>query len=48
MICYNDNDRPNIPQILSHPWLDEISNLDSEQLNQLELDVRCDFLSRVN
>ena len=48
MICYNENDRPNIPQILNHHWLDEISNLDSEQLNQLELDVRNDFLSRVN
>ena len=48
MICYNENNRPNIPQILDHHWFDEISNLDSEQLNQLELDVRNDFLSRLN
>ena len=48
MICYNENNRPNIDQILNHHWFDEISNLDNEQLNQLELDVRNDFLSRVN
>ena len=48
MICYNENNRPNIAQILNHHWFDEISNLDNEQLNQLELDVRNDFLSRVN
>ena len=48
MICYNENNRPSIPQILNHHWFDEISNLDSEQLNELELDVRNDFLSRLN
>ena len=48
MIQYNENDRPNIADILNHHWFDEINYLDNEELNDLEIDVRNDFLSRVN
>ena len=48
MIQYHENDRPNIAQVLNHHWFDEINYLDNEELNDLEIDVRNDFLSRVN
>ena len=48
MIQYNENERPNIAHILNHHWFDEINYLDNEELNILEIDVRNDFLSRVN
>ena len=48
MVQYNENDRPNIEQILNHHWFDEINNLNNEDLNELEIDVRNEFLSRVN
>ena len=48
MVQFNENDRPNIEQILNHHWFDEINNLNDEELNELEIDVRNDFLSRVD
>ena len=45
MVQYKENDRPNVDQVLSHHWFDEINNLDKEELNELEIDVRNDFLS---
>ena len=46
MISFKENDRPTIVQILNHHWFDEINNLDAQQLNELELDVRNEFLTR--
>ena len=45
MVAYNENERPNISQVLSHHWFDEIKNLDNQQLSQLELDLRNEFLA---
>ena len=48
MVAFNENGRPNIPQILHHHWFDEINDLDNEELNQLEIEVRNEFLLRTN
>ena len=46
MISFNENKRPNISQIMNHHWFDEINNLDNEQLKQLELEVKNEFIKR--
>ena len=48
MVSFNENNRPNIAQILDHHWFDEINNLDQQQLNQLELNVINEFLAKAN
>ena len=48
MVTLNENDRPNVHQVLHHHWFDEINDLDNEELNQLEIDVRNEFLLRDN
>ena len=48
MVNFNENNRPTIAQILNHQWFNEINNLDEQQLNQLELNVRNEFLARAN
>ena len=48
MVSFNENDRPSISEILQHHWFDEINNLNDQQANQLELEVRNEFLARWN
>ena len=46
MVAFNENDRPNVAQILQHHWFDEINNLNNNQLIQLENNVRNEFIAR--
>ena len=46
MVSFNENKRPNIAQVLSHHWFDEINNLDNEQIKQLESEVVNEFATR--
>ena len=46
MVAPDENNRPHIAQVLVHPWFNEINNLDNQQLNQLEGDVRDAFTER--
>ena len=48
MVAFKENDRPNIEQILADHWFDEIRNLDNQQLNQIENNVRNEFIAREN
>ena len=48
MVAFNENDRPNLDQILADHWFDEIRNLDNQQLNQIENNVRNEFITREN
>ena len=48
MASFNEINRSTFDQILNHHWFDEINNLDQQQLNQLELNVRNEFLERAN
>ena len=50
MVDPNENNRPNIAQVLAHPWFNEINlnNLDNQQLAQLENNVRNEFIRREN
>ena len=48
MISFNENNRPTIDQILNDHWFNELQGLNNEQLNQLEIDVRNEFLAREN
>ena len=48
MVRYNENDRPNIDQILNNHWFDEIKNLDNQQLAQLNTEVQIEFLALTN
>ena len=48
MVAFNENDRPNLDQILADHWFDEIRNLDNQQLNQIENNVRNEFIAREN
>ena len=46
MVSFKEKDRPNIDQILHNPWFNEIVDLNAQELNQLEMDVRNEFLKR--
>ena len=50
MVDPKENNRPNIAQVLAHPWFDEINenNLDNQELAQLENKVRTEFIGREN
>jgi len=48
MVSFNENNRPTIDQILNDHWFNELQGLNNEQLNQLEIDVRNEFLAREN
>ena len=48
MVAFNENDRPTLDQILADQWFDEIRNLDNQQLNQIENNVRNEFTAREN
>ena len=46
MVAYNPNERPSIDDILNDEWMQEINNLNAEQLNNLEDEVREEFQAR--
>ena len=48
MVAPNENNRPNIAEILQHQWFNEINNLNPQQINQLENEVRNEFINREN
>ena len=48
MVSFNENNRPTIDQILNDNWFNELQGLNNEQLNQLENEVRNEFLAREN
>ena len=39
MVAFNPNERPKLDEILSHQWMQEINNLNSDQLNHLEQEL---------
>ena len=43
MISYEPNQRPTIEEILSDPWMQEINDLNDEERNALENEVRNEF-----
>ena len=46
MVAYNPLERPTIEEIFNSPWMKEIRDLNEEQLNQLEDEIREDFMKR--
>ena len=48
MVSFNENNRPTIDQILNDNWFNELQGLNNGQLNQLENEVRNEFLAREN
>ena len=46
MVAYDPNERPTIEQILFDVWMEEINNLDAEQIDNLENEVRNEFQNR--
>ena len=48
MVDFNPNQRPTINQILNDEWMQEINNLNAEQLNALEIEVKNEFQMREN
>ena len=48
MVSFKENNRPTIDQILNDNWFNELQGLNNEQLDQLENDVRNEFIAREN
>jgi serine/threonine protein kinase len=46
MVSYSPNKRPTIQEILDSDWMKEIKNLNKDQLEQLENEIREEFLKR--
>ena len=46
MVERNPDNRPSIDEILNSPWMQEINNLNQEQMNALENQVRNEFQLR--
>ena len=46
IVTYNPKDRPTIDQILNSPWMNEINNLSAQQINDVENEVRQEFIHR--
>ena len=46
MISYSPNKRPTIQEIFDSEWMKEIKNLSKDQLEQLENEIRDEFLKR--
>ena len=46
MISFNPNDRPDIKQILESPWMKELNDMNQEQLDKLEKEVKEEFEKR--
>ena len=48
MVAYEPSERPTVGQILNDEWMQEINNLNEEQINDLENEVRQEFQQREN
>ena len=48
MVAYKPNERPSIDDILNDEWMQEINNLNAEQINVLENELRQEFHNREN
>ena len=48
MIAYKPYERPNIEEILNHEWMKEINDLNKEQYEELENEIRLEFMEREN
>ena len=48
IVAFAPNERPRIEDILNDPWMQEINNLNIQQLNALENEVRNELLNREN
>ena len=46
MVAFNPNERPTIDEILNSEWMQEINNLNAEQMNTLENEVRNELQHR--
>ena len=46
MVAYNPNERPLIDIILNDEWMEEINNLNDEQMNALENEVKIELQNR--
>ena len=46
MVSFKPNDRPSIDDILNGEWLREVRDMNQQQLEQLESEIRTEFLSR--
>ena len=46
MISYDPDDRPNANEILNHEWFKQIREMNSDQLKNLEDEIKKEFLSR--
>jgi len=48
MVAFNPDERPTIDQILNDVWMQEINNLNAEQINVLENELKQEFHNREN
>ena len=46
LVAFDPNERSTIDQILNSPWMNEINNLNEQQMNDLENEVRQEFTNR--
>ena len=46
MVAYNPNERPTIEEILASLWMNEITNLNQDELNTLEQEIRTELHNR--
>ena len=46
LVAFDPNERSTIDQILNSPWMTEINNLNEQQINNLENEVRQEFINR--
>ena len=46
MVSNNPNQRPTIDQILNDPWMQEINNLNNDEINALEHELRNELHNR--
>ena len=46
MVAFKPSDRPSIEEILASDWMKEIRDLNEDQLNQLENEIKEEFLKR--
>jgi len=43
LVSFTPEERPTIEEILNTPWMQEINNLNNDQMNDLEDEVRQEF-----
>ena len=48
MVAYKPYERPTIDEILNHEWMKEIRDLNKEQYEELENEIRLEFMDREN